>query len=43
MSVTCFEAGRGPGGATSSRRTDLGHFDHGASYAPKEAGVRQDR
>ena len=36
MSVTCFEAGRGPGGRTSSRRTDLGHFDHGASYfAPK--------
>ena len=26
MSVTCFEAGRGPGGRTSSRRTDLGHF-----------------
>ena len=36
MAVTCFEAGRGPGGRTSSRRTDLGHFDHGASYfAPK--------
>ena len=36
MSVTCFEAGRGPGGRTSSRRTDLGHFDHGASYfSPK--------
>ena len=34
--VTVFEAGRGPGGRTSSRRTDLGHFDHGASYfAPK--------
>ena len=39
MSVTCFEAGRGPGGRTSSRRTDLGHFDHGASYfAPKTEG-----
>merc|ERR1719484_404462 len=32
----CREAGCGPGGRTSSRRTDLGHFDHGASYfAPK--------
>ena len=39
MSVTCFEAGRGPRGRTSSRRTDLGHFDHGASYfSPKTEG-----
>ena len=36
VAVTVFEAGRGPGGRTSARRTDLGHFDHGASYfAPK--------
>eukprot|EP00940_MAST-03C_sp_MAST-3C-sp2_P002132 g2132.t1 len=36
VTVTVFEAGRGPGGRTSSRRTELGHFDHGASYfAPK--------
>lgn len=30
--VTLFDKGRGPGGRASSRRTDVGRFDHGAQY-----------
>ncbi len=30
--VTVFEKSRGPGGRTSTRRTDFGSFDHGAQY-----------
>jgi predicted NAD/FAD-dependent oxidoreductase len=31
-SVTCFDKARGPGGRMSSRRSDVGAFDHGAQY-----------
>jgi len=30
--VVLFEKARGPGGRTSTRRTDIGAFDHGAQY-----------
>jgi photolyase PhrII len=30
--VAVFDKGRGPGGRLSTRRTDLGPFDHGAQY-----------
>jgi len=32
LSVRVFDKGRGPGGRLSSRRTDVGRFDHGAQY-----------
>ncbi|MEO1312018.1 MAG: FAD-dependent oxidoreductase [Pseudomonadota bacterium] len=30
--VSVFDKGRGPGGRMSSRRTEIGRFDHGAQY-----------
>ncbi|MEL7498254.1 MAG: FAD-dependent oxidoreductase [Planctomycetota bacterium] len=32
LEVTVFDKGRGVGGRMSTRRTDFGHFDHGAQY-----------
>lgn len=32
VAVTLFEKARGPGGRLSSRRSDVGRFDHGAQY-----------
>ncbi len=32
MNVTVFEKSRGLGGRLASRRTDFGHFNHGAQY-----------
>jgi len=31
-SVRLFDKGRGPGGRSSTRRTDHGRFDHGAPF-----------
>ncbi len=32
LEVVVFDKGRGPGGRASTRRSDLGSFDHGAQY-----------